>query len=265
MSEEMMKKQMKIGQIREELKAAEDSSLPFFIEAYESDERAGVQKLVETAKIRLQEYEAEKIRIHQMREYERMYPDAAYICGVDEVGRGPLAGPIMAGAVILPKDCEILYINDSKKLSVKKREELYDIIMREAIATGIGSVAPEVIDEKGITFANHEAMRLAIKDLGVTPDILLNDAVIIPEVDIPQVKIIKGDAKSISIGAASIIAKVTRDRLMAEYDKVYPGYDFAKHAGYGTKAHMEAIRSLGPSPIHRMTYLKNELERQNKK
>lgn len=251
-------KQIKMGMIKEELQAAEDISLPFFIEKYEADDRVGVQKLVEIARIRLQKYEEEVVRIHEMGKYERMYPDAAYICGVDEVGRGPLAGPIMAGAVILPKDCEILYINDSKQLSAAKREELYDIIMREAIATGIGSVSPQVIDEKGITYANFEAMRLAIKDLGVTPDILLNDAVIIPEIDIPQVKIIKGDAKSISIGAASIIAKVTRDRLMAEYDKEYPGYGFAKHAGYGTKAHRAAIRELGVTPIHRRSYLKKK-------
>ena len=173
------------------------------------------------------------------------------MCGIDEAGRGPLAGPVVAGAVILPKDCSILYINDSKKLSEKKREELYEVIMNEALAAGIGMVSPQRIDEINILQATYEAMREAIQKLSLTPDILLNDAVTIPQISIPQVPIIKGDAKSISIGAASIIAKVTRDRLMAEYDKIMPEYGFAKNKGYGTKEHMAAIQLHGPSPIDR--------------
>lgn len=168
---------------------------------------------------------------------------AQYICGIDEVGRGPFAGPVVAGAVILPKDDPILYLNDSKKLSEKKREALYDEIMERAVATGIGVVSPARIDEINILQATYEAMRMAIGNLKVQPDLLLNDAVTIPEVEIPQVPIIKGDAKSVSIAAASIIAKVTRDRLMVEYDKVLPGYDFASNKGYGTKKHIEGLKN----------------------
>lgn len=201
--------------------------------------------------------EKELKRTEAMSVYEKEYGDLRYICGIDEVGRGPLAGPVVAGAVILPKDDIILYLNDSKKLSEKKRETLYDEIMKRAVATGIGMASPARIDEINILQATYEAMRMAISNLGVKPDILLNDAVIIPDVDIRQVPIIKGDAKSVSIAAASIIAKVTRDRLMVEYDKVLPGYDFASNKGYGTKAHIAGLKRLGPSPIHRATFIKN--------
>ena len=173
--------------------------------------------------------------------YEKEYSDCTYICGIDEVGRGPFAGPVVAGAVILPKDDPILYLNDSKKLSEKKREALYDEIMERAVATGIGIVSPARIDEINILQATYEAMRMAIGNLKVEPDLLLNDAVTIPGVDIRQVPIIKGDAQSVSIAAASIIAKVTRDRLMVEYDAVMPGYDFAANKGYGTKKHIEGM------------------------
>ena len=189
--------------------------------------------------------------------FEEEYKDYPYICGIDEVGRGPLAGPVVAGAVILPKDDMILYLNDSKKLSEKKREMLYDEIMSRAVATGIGMASPARIDEINILQATYEAMRMAIDNLKVRPDILLNDAVTIPQVDILQVPIIKGDAKSISIAAASIIAKVTRDRLMVEYDKVLPGYDFASNKGYGTKAHIAGLKELGPTPIHRRSFIHN--------
>lgn len=211
----------KIGQIKEELKAATEAMLPSFIMAYESDERSGVIKLVEQAKKRLQKLEEERKRIWKLQEYERKYGQYTYICGIDEVGRGPLAGPVVAGAVILPKDCDILYINDSKKLTAVKREELYDEIMEKAVAAGIGMVSPQRIDEINILQATYEAMREAISKLEPAPDILLNDAVTIPEVTIPQVPIIKGDAKSISIGAASIIAKVTRDRRQAAIELFY--------------------------------------------
>lgn len=198
---------------------------------------------------------AELDRTYNMQKYEREYSDRQYICGIDEAGRGPLCGPVVAGAVILPKNCDILYINDSKKLSEKMRDVLYDEITSGAIAWGVGIVSPERIDEINILQATYEAMKIAIDNLKVTPDILLNDAVIIPGVDIEQVKIIKGDAKSQSIAAASIIAKVTRDRMMTEYDKMYPGYGFAQHKGYGTKAHVEALKEYGPSPIHRKSFL----------
>ena len=187
--------------------------------------------------------EAEKQRIEAMREYEEMYDTFSYICGIDEAGRGPLAGPVVAGAVVLPKGKRILYVNDSKKLSEKKREELFDVIKEEALSYGIGIVSPERIDE--------------VNKLSVKPDILLNDAVTIPGIDVKQVPIIKGDAKSLSIASASILAKVTRDRLMVEYDSLYPEYGFAKHKGYGTKVHIEAIKEYGPCPIHRRTFIKN--------
>ena len=198
--------------------------------------------------------EKERARIEAMKVYEKEYESHGWICGIDEVGRGPLCGPVVASAVILPKDCQILYLNDSKKLSEKKREELYDVIMEQAIAVGVGMASPQRIDEINILQATYEAMRQAIAGLKVKPAVLLNDAVTIPEVEIPQIPIIKGDAKSVSIAAASIIAKVTRDRMMVEYDRIYPGYDLASNKGYGTKVHMEALKTVGPCEIHRRTF-----------
>ena len=192
-----------------------------------------------------------------MKEFEKKYSAFSCICGIDEVGRGPLAGPVVAGAVILPVDCDILYLNDSKQLTEKKREELYDVIMEKALAAEVGFVSPKRIDEINILNATYEAMRKAIEKLNPRPDILLNDAVTIPGITIKQVPIIKGDAKSISIAAASIIAKVTRDRLMVKYDAVYPEYGFASNKGYGAKAHMDALRRLGPTPIHRRSFIRN--------
>lgn len=196
-------------------------------------------------------------RTERLKEYERQYEHIGYVCGIDEVGRGPLAGPVVAAAVILPKDSQILYLNDSKKLTEKKREELYDIIMEQAVDVGIGMVSPQRIDEINILQATYEAMREAISKLSVMPSVLLNDAVTIPDVSIVQVPIIKGDTKSVSIAAASIIAKVTRDRLMVEYDQMMPGYDFASNKGYGTAVHIAALKEIGPTPIHRKTFIKN--------
>ncbi len=201
--------------------------------------------------------EKERERIEALCEFEKEYDYCKYICGIDEVGRGPLAGPVVAGAVVLPKGCRILYINDSKKLSEKKRNELYEVISGEAVSVGIGIASPERIDEINILQATYEAMRMAISKLSVVPDILLNDAVTIPQVDIRQVPIIKGDAKSITIGAASIMAKVTRDAMMTDYDSIYPEYGFARNKGYGTKEHIAALKEFGPSPIHRHTFIKN--------
>lgn len=212
-------------------------------------------KKEEAAMKRALKLEAEKARVERMCEYEKEYGVYSYICGIDEAGRGPLAGPVVAGAVILPKDCRILYINDSKKLSEKRRNELFDIIKEEAVTYGIGIIDAARIDEINILQATYEAMRSAINNLNPSPDILLNDAVTIPKVDIKQVPIIKGDAKSISIAAASVLAKVTRDRIMEEYDKKYPEYGFAKHKGYGTKQHIQALEQFGASPIHRRTFI----------
>lgn len=201
--------------------------------------------------------ERELERLKQMTEYERQYADTTYICGIDEAGRGPLAGPVVAAAAILPKDCTILYLNDSKKLSESRRESLFSEIKKKAIGFGVGIVSPAVIDEINILQATYEAMRQAVSKLSVEPGIFLNDAVIIPKIEESrQVKIIKGDAKSVSIAAASVLAKVTRDHMMTEYDKLYPEYGFAKNKGYGTKIHMDAIREFGLCPIHRRSFLK---------
>lgn len=256
-NEEQMNKS--ISEIRNELKAAAVSELPLFVETYRTDERSGVQGLVERAKKQLAAIEREKQRTEAMKAYEREYADCGYICGIDEVGRGPLAGPVVAGAVILPRDCQILYLNDSKQLSAKKREELYEVIMREAVAVGVGYSSHERIDQINILQATYEAMREAISKLRIKPDILLNDAVTIPQVDIRQVPIIKGDARSITIAAASIVAKVTRDRLMVEYDRQYPQYHFADNKGYGAAVHLEALKQYGPTPIHRRTFIQNLL------
>ncbi len=198
-------------------------------------------------------------RTESLKVYEKEYENLGFVCGIDEVGRGPLAGPVVACACVLPKDSKILYLNDSKKLSEKKREELYDVIMKEAVSVGIGMRSHERIDEINILNATYEAMQEAISKLSVTPAVLLNDAVTIPGIDksIKQVPIIKGDAKSVSIAAASIVAKVTRDRLMVEYDKEYPEYKFAKNKGYGTKDHIDALIKIGKCPIHRDSFIKN--------
>lgn len=248
-------KQKTIAQIRQDYQAALLQNLPAFIQEYQNDARTGVQKLVFQAQAKTEKAQAERRRIYEMGTYERQYAQYAAICGVDEAGRGPLAGPVVAGAVILPKDCEILYINDSKQLSASMREELFDVITQRALAAGTGIVSAKRIDEINILQATYEAMREAINNLGTIPDILLNDAVTIPGLPMEQVPIVKGDAKSISIAAASILAKVTRDRIMTEYDSIYPGYGFAAHKGYGTKVHIQALKEKGPCAIHRKTFI----------
>ena len=246
---------MKIGEIRDLLQAAEDQMLPDFIARFESDERSGVRQLVQRAQKRLDALEKDRERLMAMHQYEEQYKDCQAICGIDEAGRGPLAGPVVAAAVILPKDCEILYLNDSKQLSAKKRELLYDEIMEKAVSVGVGYATPQRIDEINILQATYEAMRQAVNKLSVCPDILLNDAVRIPGLFLQQVPIVKGDAKSVSIAAASIIAKVTRDRLMMEYDKAMPQYHFAANKGYGSAEHIEALAVYGASPIHRRSFI----------
>ena len=244
-----------IREITEKLQAAAIEELPVLLIKYTDDERTGVRSAIDKGRRRILAYEMEVARSKELQKYEQEYAAYEYVCGIDEVGRGPLAGPVVAGAVILPKNCDILYINDSKKLSEKKREELYDIIMERAVSVGIGYSTPERIDEINILQATYEAMREAIGKLAVMPDLLLNDAVTIPQVSVRQVPIIKGDAKSISIGAASIVAKVTRDRLMVQYDEVYPEYGFASNKGYGAQVHVDALRKYGPCPIHRRSFI----------
>lgn len=246
-----------INEIKEILKNTDVTALGEFIKHYNTDERIGVKKLVLKAEKEIEAYNKEVARTENLKFFENKYSDYNYICGIDEVGRGPLAGPVVAGAVILPKDCDILYINDSKKLTASKREELFQIIMEKAVSAKTALVSPQYIDKVNILQATYEAMRKAIATLDVQPDILLNDAVNIPLVNIKQVPIIKGDAKSISIGAASIIAKVTRDAMMVEYDKIYPEYDFASNKGYGSAKHIEALKKYGPCPIHRRSFIHN--------
>ncbi len=248
---------MKLEEIKSRFNNTDIADFPKAIDLFKTDERSSVQKYLEQCRKKYDVYLAEINRSERMLSYEHEYEMYSAICGIDEVGRGPLAGPVMAGAVILPRDHKILYLNDSKKLTAAKREELYDVIMQEAVAVGIGEASPQRIDEINILQATYEAMRMAIQNLKVSPDILLNDAVTIPGVSIRQVPIIKGDAKSASIAAASIVAKVTRDRLMCSYDEIYPGYGFAGHKGYGSSAHIEALKRLGPSPIHRRSFIGN--------
>lgn len=214
-------------------------------------------KALERARKLEEKLAAERKRLEEMRLYENKYSEYPLIAGIDEVGRGPLAGPVVTACVILPRDCEILYVNDSKKLSEKKREELFPEIMEKAVSVGIGICSQEEIDELNILQATYEAMRRAIKELNPVPDCILVDAVTIPGISIRQVPIIKGDAKSVSIAAASIVAKVTRDRMMVELDKQYPGYGFASNKGYGSAEHIEALKKLGPCPIHRHSFIKN--------
>lgn len=244
-----------ITEIKKELEECTLEELSVKMQQYEQDERKGVQNLLTRCVRRLEEEEKEQQRLEKMLEYEKKYDFCSYICGIDEAGRGPLAGPVVAGAVVLPHDCKIRYLNDSKKLSASRRDALYDEIMEKAVAVGVGMASPARIDEINILQATYEAMRQAVGSLSVQPDILLNDAVTIPGITTVQVPIIKGDAKSMSIAAASIIAKVTRDRLMMEYDKLMPEYGFAGHKGYGTAAHIEALKKYGPSPIHRKSFI----------
>lgn len=257
-----MSEEKKITEIKEEFENIEQNDNEVYqkykalINIYSSDQRSGVQKIIDKYKKCILSYEKELERTENMKQYEKEYMSYTYICGIDEVGRGPLAGPVCAGAVILPKDCNILYINDSKQLSAKKREELYVEIKKQAIAGETAFMSHQVIDEINILQATYSAMREAINKLPVQPDILLNDAVTIPKVSIQQVPIIKGDAKSISIAAASIIAKVERDKLMEQYDLLYPEYGFASNKGYGSKQHLEALKKYGPCPIHRQSFVK---------
>ena len=250
----------KISAVKKRFEDADENTVKELIAEYAASDKAGIIKLVEKYRKQLDMLQAERERVENMLAFEKEYSMYSNICGMDEAGRGPLAGPVVAAAVILPKDARLLYVNDSKQLSEKKREELYDVIMREAVSVGVGIASPERIDEINILQADYEAMRDAVSQLTPQPDLLLNDAVIIPQLTMKQISIIKGDAKSLSIASASIIAKVTRDRLMYEYDKMYPEYGFASNKGYGSKTHIAAIKEHGACPIHRKTFIKNFIE-----
>ena len=244
-----------IAEISEEWKRTEVEDMSAFIAAYAQDERGGVRALVQRAEKLLAAQAKELKRINQMYAFEREYGGYGCIAGVDEVGRGPLAGPVVTAAVVLPKDHPIFYLNDSKQLSAAKREALFETILREAVSVGIGIRDHNRIDEINILQATLEAMHEAVMNLSVRPDILLNDAVTIPHLPMRQVPIVKGDAKSASIAAASIVAKVTRDRMMVEADQLYPGYGFAENKGYGSAQHIKALQTLGATPIHRRSFI----------
>lgn len=246
-----------IAEIKAEFQKEDRTGWQKLFDYYKDDARSGVKNLISSYEKKIAAYEKECLRLEAMWEFEKKYQVYENICGIDEAGRGPLAGPVVAGAVILPKDVQIMYLNDSKQLSAVKREELFYEIQEKAIAYGIGVISPGRIDEINILQATYEAMRHAVEDLNVIPDILLNDAVTIPQVPIKQVGIVKGDARSVSIAAASILAKVTRDRMMEEYAQVYPEYGFGSHKGYGSGEHIKAIKEHGPCPIHRTTFIRN--------
>ena len=258
--------QEKIGDIKSKLTSINSmqimeykektEALSGFLAEYSSDERTGVQNLIKQADKTKASLEKELQRVEEMMYFEKKYEDDySYICGVDEVGRGPLAGPIVTAAVILPKGLVIPYLNDSKQVPEKRREELYDIIISNAVAYAIGMRTAEYIDDKGISDADMSSMRDSVMGLSPAPDLILVDAFKIPGIDIKQVGIVKGDAKSVSIAAASIVAKVTRDRMMDEYDAKYPEYGFKSNKGYGSAKHLEAIQTVGPCEIHRKSFI----------
>jgi len=252
-------KKMKIKDIRSIFDSLKEDDYQRFIEVFSKDPRKSSQDLCRRLEKRIEKLRLEDNRLEEISQYENKAYQAGYkiVAGIDEVGRGPLAGPVVTAVVVLKQGCKIRGINDSKKISEPKREELYEIIIKEAVDYSIGMASPDEIDELNILNATYLAMRRAIEGLKIKPDCLLNDAVRIPGVDIHQVPIIKGDAKSMSIGAASIVAKVTRDRMMYAYDKEYPGYNFAGNKGYGTSDHYDGIRKHGRTPIHRSSFLKN--------
>ena len=243
-----------IKEIKELLTTITDLESSLF-EELGKDPRAGVQKEIQKRKREIQAELDENNRLETMLRYEKeFYAEGInLIAGVDEVGRGPLAGPVVAAAVILPKDCKIKGLNDSKKISKKKHMEIFQAIKNQALAIGIGIMDNHVIDQVNIYEATKLAMKEAIYQLGPQPEHLLIDAMRL-DLPITQTSIIKGDANSLSIAAASIIAKVTRDKIMANYDQEYPGYDFAQNAGYGTAKHLEGIEKHGVTPIHRTSF-----------
>lgn len=248
-----------IREIKEELQAASGTEREKLLEQHREDSRSGVVSLVKKYDREKELLEKEKHRIEDMKVYENTYSHVGWICGIDEAGRGPLAGPVVAGAVILPEDSKILWLNDSKQLSAKKREELYDVIMEEAISVGVGYASPARIDEINILQATYEAMREAISKLSVQPQILLNDAVTASSDRDPTGADRQRRRKKCFDRSCKYHREGDQDRLMVEYDKIMPEYGFASHKGYGSKSHIEAIQKYGPSPIHRATFIKNFL------
>ena len=243
-----------IKEIKERLATIDDLDHPLFEELI-LDGRAGVQAAISKRKRELQKQVDEDLRLEKMLAYEKeLYTQGIHlIAGVDEVGRGPLAGPVVAAAVILPENCKIPGLNDSKKIPKSKHHAIYQAVLDQALSVGIGIKDNQVIDQVNIYEATKLAMLEAIQELDPRPQHLLIDAMRL-DLPIPQTSIIKGDANSLSIAAASIVAKVTRDQMMEEFDREYPGYDFAQNAGYGTTKHLAGLDQLGVTPIHRRSF-----------
>lgn len=250
---------MKIKDIESIFKAAPLEGLLDIIKQYESDERSGVQKLITQYRKKYKQHEVLSDEWAMRMAFDEVFEKHEILVGVDEVGRGPLAGPVVAAAVVLPSEAEILGLKDSKKLSYAQKEELFVAIKEQAIAIGVGIVNAERIDEINILQATFEAMRQALDQIGIDyTTILVDGNKEIPGIEMTQHAIIGGDNKSASIAAASVIAKVTRDRMMEEYAVLYPGYDWESNKGYGSQKHYEGIHQKGITPLHRKSFLKNE-------
>ncbi len=256
MSEGINCKEMTVNQIKEWFQKSECCLSPEDFLALAADPRKSIQNIIKRYEEKLLQRKREENRLEEMGFFEREMLQKGYqfIGGADEVGRGPLAGPVVSAAVILPPETKIPDINDSKKLSSQKREYLFEVIKDKAVSIGVGIVSVKDIDSLNILQATYMSMRYAVKQLNPQPQCLLLDALNVPGIDIEQKGIIKGDQKSISIAAASIVAKVTRDRMMLEIDEAYPQYGFANHKGYGTKQHLDALRKHGVCPIHRKSF-----------
>ena len=244
-----------VGELAKELRTLTGEARSMAVSELASDPRKSVQDLLRRIKREEERLSGEQERVEGLRAYELSLAHGRTFCGIDEAGRGPLAGPVGAAAVIMPLDGPlILRVNDSKKVPETVREQLYDKILEHALSVGVGIVSAERIDEINILQATYEAMRQAVARLNPVPELLINDAVTIPGLAMRQLAVIKGDAKCYSIAAASIIAKVTRDRIMRDYEELYPGYDFARNKGYGSAEHIQAIREKGLCPIHRKSF-----------
>ncbi len=247
--------QLPITAIRQFYKQTAISDIPAFIECHQQDNRKGVKQIVKRAEQALLKHERRQQHLNALYQFDLNYCQTGYIIGVDEAGRGPLAGPVVAAACVIKPDAALLGLDDSKKLSEIERERLYSVITNQAISYGVGIVENDVIDKINILNATKLAMQKAIENADSDYDVILTDYVELPAVDKPLYGIVKGDAKSLAIAAASIIAKVTRDRILKQYDQVYPQYGFAKHKGYGTAYHIAKIKACGSCKIHRQSFI----------
>lgn len=250
---------MPMADIKKTVEALDETRWAEAADFLKDDQRKGARNIGKALERKLANMALERSRINEMKKIEERYRDDGIemIAGIDEVGRGPLAGPVVSCAIILPPECDLLHINDSKKISEEKRKHLFEQLKKKAVSLSVGVVSPETIDDVNILNATKKSMRLALEQLSVKPQMVLIDAVALEELDIRQMSIIKGDEKCYSIAAASIVAKVVRDDIMADLHEKYPEYNFLSNKGYGTKDHIEAIKRYGLSPIHRRSFCKN--------